>query len=189
MFRAIFSLLNASFAIMEAALLKIFVIIVIVTIILVVLATQKSEKRSAEGKMFCKKCGEKISEFAQVCPNCGAAVAPDNSINFCPNCGGRTPPGAAFCPQCGYSMNQRRPVQTYQQKSKIAAGLFGIFLGGLGIHNFYLGFKGKAIAQLLISILSFGLLAWISAIWGLIEGIMILVGSICYDADGMPLKD
>lgn len=187
MFRAIFSLLSASFAIMEAFFLKMVIIIVIVTIVVVVLTTQKSKKRSAEDKMFCKKCGEKISEFAQVCPSCGTAVATDS--NFCPNCGGRTPPGAAFCPQCGYSMNQRRLVQTYQQKSKIAAGLFGIFLGGLGIHNFYLGFKGKAIAQLLISILSFGLLSWISAIWGFIEGIMILAGSICYDADGMPLKD
>ncbi len=27
----------------------------------------------------------------------------------------------------------------YQQKSKIIAGILGIFLGGFGIHNFYLG--------------------------------------------------
>lgn len=30
------------------------------------------------------------------------------------------------------------------QKSKMAAGLLGIFLGGLGIHNFYLGYTGKS---------------------------------------------
>lgn len=187
MFRYLFSLIGASFAALEAVFIKMVVICVIIFIVIAVLTTQRSKQRSVEGKMFCKKCGAKISEFAQVCPHCGKIVAQDD--RFCPNCGGETPPGAAFCPQCGYSMNQRGPVQSYQQKSKIAAGLFGIFLGGLGIHNFYLGFKGKAIAQLLISLLSFGLLAWVSAIWGLIEGIMILAGSICYDADGVPLKD
>lgn len=62
-------------------------------------------------------------------------------------------------------------------KSKTAAGLLGIFLGGLGIHNFYLGHTGKALAQLLISVLSFGLLAFISSIWGLVEGIMILTAN------------
>ncbi|CCY71409.1 putative membrane protein [Clostridium sp. CAG:921] len=55
-------------------------------------------------------------------------------------------------------------------KSKLAAGLFGIFLGGLGVHNFYLGYTGKAVAQLLLSLLSCGLLSWVSSIWGLIEG-------------------
>jgi len=74
-------------------------------------------------------------------------------------------------------------------KSKIAAGLLGIFLGSLGIHNFYLGFTGKAIAQLLISILSCGMLSWASAIWGLVEGILILTGSMDKDADGNLLKD
>lgn len=76
-----------------------------------------------------------------------------------------------------------------QQKSKIAAGLLGMLIGALGIHNFYLGYTGKGIAQLLISVLSFGLLAFIPAIWGLIEGILILTGSINVDANGIPLSD
>lgn len=71
----------------------------------------------------------------------------------------------------------------------MAAGLLGIFLGGLGIHNFYLGYTGKALAQLLISLLSCGMLAWASAIWGLIEGVMLLTGSINVDGKGNPLKD
>lgn len=74
-------------------------------------------------------------------------------------------------------------------KSKIAAGLLGIFLGGLGVHNFYLGYTGKALAQLLISLLSCGFLAFASSIWGLIEGIMILTGSIDTDAQGNKLGD
>ena len=36
----------------------------------------------------------------------------------------------------------------YQQKSKIIAGILGIFLGGFGIHNFYLGRTTRAVIQL-----------------------------------------
>lgn len=72
-------------------------------------------------------------------------------------------------------------------KSKIAAGLLGILIGCLGIHNFYLGYTGKGLAQLLISVLSLGMLAGISGLWGLIEGILILVGNIDKDAAGNPL--
>src|SRR5271157_2513312 len=57
-------------------------------------------------------------------------------------------------------------------KSKIAAGLLGIFLGCLGIHRFYLGYTGIGLAQLLITVFgtfcTFGLGAIISGIWGLI---------------------
>ena len=71
----------------------------------------------------------------------------------------------------------------------MAAGLFGIFLGAFGVHNFYLGYTGKAVAQLLISVLSCGILSPISAIWGLIEGIMILAGNISKDANDNDLVD
>lgn len=70
-------------------------------------------------------------------------------------------------------------------KSKMAAGLLGIFLGGWGIHNFYLGYTKKAIIQIVVSICTCG----IGGIWGLIEGIMILCGKINTDADGNPLAD
>ena len=76
-----------------------------------------------------------------------------------------------------------------QAKSKIAAGLLGFFLGGFGVHNFYLGYTGKAVAQLLITLLTCGFGAFISSIWGLIEGILILTGSINVDGAGIPLKD
>lgn len=79
------------------------------------------------------------------------------------------------------------------RKSKIAAGLLGILIGWLGIHNFYLGYTGKALAQLLMSILSFGALSFISGIWGLVEGVLILTSqpgtSWNQDARGIPLMD
>lgn len=78
-------------------------------------------------------------------------------------------------------------------KSKIVAGILGILLGAFGIHNFYLGQMKKAIAQLLITVLSVGMLSWVSAIWGLIEGILILIskpGDPWHrDARGIELSD
>jgi TM2 domain-containing membrane protein YozV len=69
------------------------------------------------------------------------------------------------------------------QKSKIAAGLLGIFLGWLGIHRFYLGYVGIGIAQIAVTVVTFG----IGGLWGFIEGILILTGSINKDANGRPL--
>ena len=77
-------------------------------------------------------------------------------------------------------------------KSKIAAGLLGIFLGSLGVHNFYLGYTGKAVAQLLLTLIGWvacGIGPCVAWVWGLIEGIMILTGSINTDAEGKALKD
>ena len=67
----------------------------------------------------------------------------------------------------------------------MAAGLLGIFLGGWGIHNFYLGNTTRGIIQIIVTIVTCG----IGAIWGLVEGIMILTGAINTDAKGNPLKD
>ena len=65
-----------------------------------------------------------------------------------------------------------------KKKTKITAGLLGIFLGTFGVHNFYIGSYGKATAQLLITVLSAGLLAFISLCWGVAEGILILTNCI-----------
>ncbi len=79
-----------------------------------------------------------------------------------------------------------------RRKSKVAAGLLGIFLGCFGAHNFYLGYTGRAVAQLLITLLSFGILAPVSVLWGFVEGIVILCarpGQLLWgvDARGVPL--
>jgi TM2 domain-containing membrane protein YozV len=73
------------------------------------------------------------------------------------------------------------------RKSKLAAGLIAILIPGWGIHNFYLGYTGKGIAQLILTITCVGML--VSVPWSIVEGIMILVGSIDRDASGIPLKD
>lgn len=101
-------------------------------------------------------------------------------------------------PQYGQQGNYQQPPPTQPYnvppagvalKSKLVAGLLGIFLGSVGVHNFYLGYTGKAVAQLLIAVLTCGFGVTITSIWGLIEGIMILTGSISTDAQGLPLGD
>jgi TM2 domain-containing membrane protein YozV len=135
--------------------------------------------------MFCKNCGHEHDNLAVVCMNCGVAVGTGN--NFCPNCGIQSVPGACVCPHCGIALVQTQIAG--EQKSKIIAGILGILLGSLGVHNFYLGYTGKAVAQLLITLLTCGAGATITGIWGLIEGILILTGSIDKDANNIPLKD
>jgi len=75
---------------------------------------------------------------------------------------------------------------TDMRRSKLVAGLLGILVGWAGVHRFYLGYTAIGVAQILVTFITCGA----GAIWGLIEGILILVGStITTDADGRPLKD
>lgn len=94
-----------------------------------------------------------------------------------------------------YSSNAGDPAQYIPigiaQKSSLVAGILGIFLGTFGVHNFYLGRHSLGIIQLLITVLSLGLLGWISTLWGLVEGILYLVSNSprwSYDGYGFPLK-
>ena len=121
---------------------------------------------------------------------------------FCKNCGKQLEDNVKFCPECGTSTGAQantqqtvdsQPTVTHtngtvqgqpEQKSRLVAGLLGIFVGGLGVHNFYLGYNNKAILDIVLS-----LFCGIGAIWGLIEGIMILTGSVTADANGVPLKE
>ncbi|MBP7901867.1 MAG: TM2 domain-containing protein [Spirochaetes bacterium] len=127
--------------------------------------------------MFCRECGNQISNNASFCPGCG--VSAGKGSNFCPACASELSPGSEFCVKCGTKI-------VYATKSKLAAGLLGIFLGGWGIHRFYLGYINIGIIQIVATIFTCGL----GGLWGFIEGILILCGnSITTDADGNPLGE
>jgi TM2 domain-containing membrane protein YozV len=80
---------------------------------------------------------------------------------------------------------QFQQQQTYtDKKSKVVAWLLAFFLGYLGVHNFYLGFNGRGIMQLILSISFIGLI--ISIPWVCIELLTILFYT--KDARGVPLK-
>lgn len=141
--------------------------------------------------MYCRHCGGKVDPNAYACTHCG--VQNGTGYSYCYNCGSPTDPQAVVCVKCGVALSM--PGQYYgaeQQKSKLAAGLLALFLGALGIHNFYLGYTRKAVVQLLVSLfgglITCGLAAVGIGIWAFIEGIMILAGSINVDGNGVPLK-
>lgn len=123
--------------------------------------------------------------MSKFCTNCGQEL--DGNVSFCMNCGKNVKEKVAE--ENNVSTNKENTNNTFTPKSKIAAGLLGIFLGSFGVHNFYLGYTGKAVAQLLMTVLSCGTLSFVSGIWSLIEGIMILTGSINIDAEGNPLGE
>jgi len=88
--------------------------------------------------------------------------------------------------QAPYGYAPYAPVDP-NAKSKLVAGLLGIFLGSLGIHRFYLGYTGIGILQIVVTVVTFGL----GGLWGFIEGIVYLAaskGSYTVDAQGRPLR-
>lgn len=140
--------------------------------------------------MFCRNCGNRMDDNAVICVKCGAAKGSGNS--YCPNCGKETNPNAAVCLNCGCALTNTNIVAGENAKSKLVAGLLAIFLGGLGIHNFYLGYTQKGVIQLLITLLGsclFFIGPIVTAIWALIEAIFIFTGKINVDGKGNPLKD
>ena len=96
--------------------------------------------------MFCKECGNQISDNAAICMKCGVAT--------------------------GIAKQETASTQTQPSvKRRLTYILLAIFLGGLGVHNFYAGYSGKGIAQLLISLLTGWLIVPLLAvgIWVIVE--------------------
>ncbi len=68
-------------------------------------------------------------------------------------------------------------------RSKLTAGLLGLFLGGFGLGRVYLGYTTVAIAQVAFTWLTFG----VGVIWPLADAVLILMGRIP-DAQGRTLR-
>lgn len=97
----------------------------------------------------------------------------------CPQCGAPIDPEAKECKYCGEKLAVQQINNEMQgsgkEKSKVVAGLLALFLGSLGIHKFYLGYKKEGLIMLLVtligSILCGAGIAVMSVI-ALIEGIV-----------------
>jgi len=153
-------------------------------------------------QLFCTNCGKPVSEQAVACMSCGAK--PVGHRRFCRQCAAPLSPEQVVCVRCGAGIRTAvvpRPgggVAVTGAKSKVVAGLLGIFLGGLGVHKFYMGSWGWGLIFVanpflilpftgFLSFLTMGLLfplfmlslmlAPVQGIIGLVEGIMYLVMS------------
>jgi TM2 domain-containing membrane protein YozV len=113
-------------------------------------------------KMNCQYCNNPLPPNANNCPNCGAAAAPQPQFQ-------QAPPPPQTVQQV--VIQQAGPAApALPPKSRLTYILLACFLGGLGIHNFYAGYTGRGIAQLLITLLT----CWfggsvVVGIWVLIE--------------------
>ena len=87
---------------------------------------------------------------------------------YCSICGKIILKEAEICPKCGV---RQKTSSHHGKRSKMAAALLAIFLGGFGIHKFYLGKTAMGVLYLIFF--------WtlIPAIIGFIEGIIYLTKS------------
>ncbi|WP_200940532.1 TM2 domain-containing protein [Cellulomonas sp. Leaf334] len=80
-------------------------------------------------------------------------------------------------------------------RSRVAAGLLGIFLGAFGLHRMYLGYWRRGLTMLAITVVggffTLGLAALAMGLWGFTEGLLVLSvrrGRYARDAYGKLLR-
>ena len=135
--------------------------------------------------MFCTNCGNEIADNTVVCVKCGVPV--NTEKKFCPGCGCAINSNQAICVKCGISLEttkgkknkalQSTGGQTSSEKNRTTAGILALLLGGIGVHEFYLGNHVSGIIRILITIIGafiFFLGPCVSGIIALIEGIKFL---------------
>lgn len=161
---------------------------------------------------YCPNCGKALEE-GEVCTcqsNAAQSAAeqpvheqnyypPQEGAYYDPNAAGYQQPQQdnpyyAAEPQY-YVPQENQPANTdypegYKIKKKYVAVLLGAYLGVLGIHNFYLGNSGKAIAQILLSTVGSIIIVGpiVSLIWSLVETVQLLTESIDRDANGYKIQ-
>ena len=129
--------------------------------------------------MFCKNCGSEIDNNAAVCVKCGFNKGTGNK--YCQNCGVEIAEGQAVCVNCGHSLVA---TAAEGEKSKLVAVLLALFLGSIGIHDFYLGYTKYGIINIVLTVCT----GVGGSIWALVDLIRLLTGSLHTDANGNELK-
>jgi len=101
-------------------------------------------------QMHCFSCAKLLHVSSQFCPSCGASqpqntnIKPGHSLQnennrisdqtYCRGCGEPIHKSAMSCPSCGAVQTAKR----HGSKSRTTAIILALFLGGFGIHKFYL---------------------------------------------------
>ena len=121
--------------------------------------------------MYCRNCGNEISDKAIMCVACGNP--PKAGDKFCYNCKADTNPGTKICMKCGVGLTPGS--YSGEEKDWLTTLLLCFFLGTFGVHRFYTKHIGIGIAQLLT--------LGGCGIWTLVDLIMIVTEKYT-DADG-----
>lgn len=119
---------------------------------------------------YCTKCGATNDENAQYCVSCQSPLAQVST-----GAGGYVPI------QPNYPGGQMVDWKAQGADKKVIAGVCGILLGGFGVHKFILGYTTEGLIMLLVGlvggIVTCGLATSVTAIIGIVEGILYLTKS------------
>lgn len=133
----------------------------------------------------CPECTHKISDRSVSCTNCGLPTSKMRLSIQCPECAESISNQIASCNNCGFPIAKPTPFRAVppplptqnhmtivrvnsSRKSKGVAILLALFLGGFGVHKFYLNQAFLGILYLLFC------WTFIPAIISLIEVIILL---------------
>lgn len=120
----------------------------------------------AAKSVFCRFCAQPVMASSVICPQCGSPTGSSGQFPSMPR------PTASL------------PHPTWEvSKSRMAYILLGLFLGYFGVHNFYAGYTGKGVAQLLLCLFSPVLLfipLLVLFVWTLVE-----ICTVTQDAQGI----
>lgn len=139
----------------------------------------------AADQKHCYACGTLLHHSAPQCPKCGAqqptvkpiviagpqvnspieGTLPNNHV-YCRGCGAAIHESAASCPKCG-APQRVTYASSSTDRNRTTAAILAIFLGGIGVHKFYLGSNLLGFIYLLFC-------------WTFIPGIIALIEGIYY---------
>ena len=118
------------------------------------------------------------------CPECGKQYSTQEKVNRvkCPYCGAETNVSYSEHEQSRWEQfnSQQRQYSAIDSvfnngpsgKSRGIAGLLAILMGWCGLHYFYIGKTNAGVLFLLVAILSCGILASITTIISIIQGVL-----------------
>ena len=101
---------------------------------------------------------------------------------YCNHCGSQIADQAAICVKCGVATG-RGNASGKQPTSRVLYVVLALLFGCLGVHNFVVGYTGRGVAQLLISVCTLFFGACFVAIWALVEAF-----TVKEDANGIPFS-
>lgn len=145
--------------------------------------------------MFCPKCGKEINDQSTFCMHCGFKInsqptdfsryndmpQPEHAPSFKYADVELAPSNDRFKNQVLDKMdniNDSVATGPISPKSKTAAGLLAIFLGLLGIHDFYVGKTLMGVIHIVILFLTFSLGFWSLLFFGRIIFLGLLIWNV-----------
>ncbi|MGL4656487.1 MAG: NINE protein [Sarcina sp.] len=150
--------------------------------------------------MYCKECGQEYQNpNANFCLDCG--VKKGNGNNFCQMCGAQKKnPNQDVCLTCGAKLkgtfgNFTNPNVDYNKgvsdKTKLVSLLLLLFVGGFGVHQFYVGNNKRGVLFLVLfglSIITCGLASIATLVFWIIDLVNLLSDKML-DSEGRPITE